>query len=85
MAFANIILRYGSGDPSTVLANAEPAFDISSNIFYIGTGIGNPAIPFYPYSTIQIDISTLWRAINDVSLNLYELDVSLHVISGGSY
>jgi hypothetical protein len=85
MAFANIILKYGLGDPSTVLANAEPAFDTSSNILYIGTGIGNPAIPFYPYSTIQIDISTLWKAINDVSLNLYELDVSLHIISGGSY
>jgi hypothetical protein len=49
MALTQIILKTGSGDPGVVLANAEPAFDATNEILYIGTGVGNVAVPFYPY------------------------------------
>jgi len=49
-------IRSSQGYPGTILDSAEPLFDSSNNIFYIGTEIGSAPIPYYPY--VNIDPST---------------------------
>lgn len=48
MANTKIIVKTGQTEPGTILSIAEPAFDSSNNILYLGKGLGNDAIPFYP-------------------------------------
>ena len=43
-----IILKYGSGNPGTVLEIGEAAYDASNNILYVGNGVGNPATAIGP-------------------------------------
>jgi len=43
-------IRSSQGYPGTILDSAEPLFDSSNNIFYIGTEIGSAPIPYYPYA-----------------------------------
>lgn len=45
-----IILKQGITNPGTVLELAEPAFDTSANLLYVGNGIGNAATLIGPIS-----------------------------------
>jgi len=45
-----IILKQGITNPGTVLSLAEPAYDTSANLLYVGNGIGNAATLIGPIS-----------------------------------
>jgi len=49
-----ILLKNGLGYPGTVLETAEPAYDSSGNLFYIGNGIGNVPTVFYPDVSVGV-------------------------------
>lgn len=49
-----IILKQGAGNPGNVLVTAEPAYDTSNNLLYVGNGIGNTPTLIGP---ITIDVT----------------------------
>lgn len=73
-----IILKYGYGEPSSgALLLAEPAFDASNNVLWIGN-TGGVNIPFYSdasfaYATNASVNAALITYVKDVSMNSYLL------------
>jgi len=81
---AQIILKYGSGSPGTTLGFAEPAFDTTNNVIYIGMGEGSTGIAFYPGNTDpSFGIYATNASINNAdfaknaSLSIYATETSI--------
>ena len=48
-----IVLKSGLGNPGNVLLTAEPAFDTSWGYLYVGQGVGNTPVEFYPTGVVD--------------------------------
>jgi hypothetical protein len=68
---AKILLKRGYGDPSTSLDLGEPGFDLSINKLYMGTGVGNYAVPVAMQTDISLLASDISALANDISVNSY--------------
>lgn len=89
---AKILLKTGYGNPGQTLDSGEAGFDLSTNLLYIGKGIGNMPIiigehnldGLIPYIGASQDLNTGTHSITTESLK-FNLNPSLGFINGQIY